>query len=175
MNSGIYKILNKVNGKFYIGSAKNFNKRWWVHRSLLRANKHHCEHLQAAWNKYWEQSFEFVILECCEIKDLTEREQHWLNKTRCFKRNFGYNACAVAGNTIGYKHTEEFKAWQAERVTGNKHSLETRAKMSASHKNRPKVSEETKARISKGKTGKYRIQLDYSKPPLTKKDDGSWH
>lgn len=27
--SGIYEILNTVNGKRYIGSAKNFSKRWW--------------------------------------------------------------------------------------------------------------------------------------------------
>ena len=29
--SGIYEILNTVNGKRYIGSAKNFSKRWWGH------------------------------------------------------------------------------------------------------------------------------------------------
>ena len=25
----IYRIINKVNGKFYIGSTKDISKRWW--------------------------------------------------------------------------------------------------------------------------------------------------
>ena len=46
--SGIYKITNKVDGKFYIGSSKNLHKRWLSHRSELRRN-HHCnQHLQSA-------------------------------------------------------------------------------------------------------------------------------
>ncbi len=32
MTTGIYKILNKINGKFYIGSAINIEARWRRHR-----------------------------------------------------------------------------------------------------------------------------------------------
>lgn len=28
MNSGIYKIVNTLNGKCYVGSTKDFQKRW---------------------------------------------------------------------------------------------------------------------------------------------------
>jgi predicted GIY-YIG superfamily endonuclease len=28
MNCGIYKILNKITNKFYIGSSNNLKKRW---------------------------------------------------------------------------------------------------------------------------------------------------
>ena len=39
MNSGIYKITNTVNGKFYIGSTNNFDRRWnHNHLRLLRKN-----------------------------------------------------------------------------------------------------------------------------------------
>ena len=48
---GIYKIINKVNGKYYVGSSLNINKRWSVHKSALSKNKHHNDHLQNAWNK----------------------------------------------------------------------------------------------------------------------------
>ena len=54
MNSGIYKILNKINGKFYIGSAVNFKRRFARHKRLLNINCHPNEYLQNAWNKYWE-------------------------------------------------------------------------------------------------------------------------
>lgn len=42
MKSGIYKILNKVTEKFYIGSAVNFRARWTAHKSALNRNDHIC-------------------------------------------------------------------------------------------------------------------------------------
>jgi len=41
MNSGIYKIANKVTGDFYIGSAVDINKRWNQHKFLLKKQKHY--------------------------------------------------------------------------------------------------------------------------------------
>jgi hypothetical protein len=38
--SGIYQIRNTVNGKFYIGSAIDFSKRFCVHYNRLINNKH---------------------------------------------------------------------------------------------------------------------------------------
>ena len=39
--SGIYKIVNLINGKVYIGSAVNFEKRWREHRRGLISKNHH--------------------------------------------------------------------------------------------------------------------------------------
>jgi len=36
MKSGIYKIINTVNGKFYIGSTKDADKRWYDHELPTR-------------------------------------------------------------------------------------------------------------------------------------------
>jgi group I intron endonuclease len=75
MNTGIYQILNKVNGKSYVGSAVNIKKRWAVHRHTLRNNKN-SPHLQKAWNKYGEESFEFNVLEYVpNVEWLLEIEQ----------------------------------------------------------------------------------------------------
>jgi predicted GIY-YIG superfamily endonuclease len=35
MHSGIYKIINKINGKYYIGSSKSINDRWKVRRCQI--------------------------------------------------------------------------------------------------------------------------------------------
>jgi len=169
----IYKILNKTTGKFYIGSAYNFNKRKWVHLHKLRKNYHDNKHLQAAWNKYGESDFEFIILQECKREELLKCEQIWLNWTKSFCREFGYNTCAVAGNSIGYKHTEEFKKWQSERLKGNKHSKETKEKMSKSAR-KPKTKEHA-TNISKGKTGKSKWPIIVIGQPLIKKDDETWH
>ena len=61
--SGIYKIVNKVNGKYYVGGSKNIHKRWLEHKGLLRRNIHDNGHLQNAWNKYGEATFDFIV-EC---------------------------------------------------------------------------------------------------------------
>ena len=39
---GIYKIENRVNGKAYVGSSINVNRRLQCHRNALRANRHHA-------------------------------------------------------------------------------------------------------------------------------------
>lgn len=41
METGIYTITNRLDGKRYVGSSKNFATRWRVHTSLLRRGKHH--------------------------------------------------------------------------------------------------------------------------------------
>lgn len=63
MDNLIYKIVNLLNGKFYVGSTTNMKERFRRHRILLRGNRHHCKHLQAAWNKHGEGNFVFVVVE----------------------------------------------------------------------------------------------------------------
>ena len=50
MTCGIYKIENKENGKVYIGSSKNIEKRWEAHEVGLKNKRHHNAKLQHAWN-----------------------------------------------------------------------------------------------------------------------------
>lgn len=95
IKSGIYKILNKLNGKYYIGSAYDFNKRFIKHKSLLNCNHHYNEHLQRAWNLYGENSFEFVVIEYCNDKSLLKKiEQKYLNEIDVEKC---YNKTLIAG------------------------------------------------------------------------------
>lgn len=87
---GVYKITNTVNGKFYVGSSKDVEKRWLQHRNDLDANKHGNPYLQNAWNKYGCQNFKFQIIEECPLEVQFEREQFYLNKLNPFDDN-GYN------------------------------------------------------------------------------------
>ena len=40
MKIGIYKITNLKNGKFYIGSSKDMDRRWYEHINELNKNIH---------------------------------------------------------------------------------------------------------------------------------------
>jgi len=44
--SGIYKIINKIDGKYYVGSSQDINKRWNSHLNKLNKNNHINIHLQ---------------------------------------------------------------------------------------------------------------------------------
>ena len=73
---GVYKILNTVDNKFYIGSSINIQKRFKGHTSALNKGIHNNQYLQRAWNKYGESSFAFIVLEeVFDIGNLRDREK----------------------------------------------------------------------------------------------------
>lgn len=98
----IYMILNKCNGKAYVGQSVNPNKRWEKHRSLLRHNKHHNSYLQNSWNKHGEESFEFNILEHCDDDKLNDNESWWIDYFDTTDHDKGYNL--TDGGDYEYTH-----------------------------------------------------------------------
>lgn len=88
--SGIYKIINKIDGKYYVGSSKNIYKRWRKHKSLLRHNKHINDYLQNAFNLHGEANFEFIIIEKCLVENLKDVEQKYLDIAKS-TQNDNYN------------------------------------------------------------------------------------
>jgi group I intron endonuclease len=125
--SGIYKIINKVNGKYYVGSSKNIHKRWNEHRSDLNNKKHANEYLQKSWNKHGPNNFNFVIMECIKEEKLIEIEQKYLDELKNEKRC--YNLTFIAGRT---EMTDRVKLKLSIAHTGMKASEETKRKMSES-------------------------------------------
>lgn len=117
--SGIYQILNTVNGKCYVGSAISVRKRMRHHMSELGLRRHHSSKLQRAWDKYGKEAFEIRVLESVLFpEDLISREQHWIDALGSAKH--GYNILATAGSPLGRKA-----------------SIETRLKQSALKKGKP--------------------------------------
>jgi group I intron endonuclease len=89
----IYKIVNKVNDKFYVGSTtRTMKKRMADHIRIARQGKHHSIIFQNAWNKYGEKSFTMHLLEECDEANVVEREQYYLDTLEP-----KYNIMKVAG------------------------------------------------------------------------------
>lgn len=114
--SGVYKIENSKNHKIYIGSSNSIKKRWAQHKRELRNQTHRNSYLQNAWNAYGEECFKFSIIEKCDVDDLQEKEQFWIDYYKSFDREYGYNICPKAFSLQGIKLTEECKKQISESI-----------------------------------------------------------
>ena len=154
MTCGIYKITNKQNEKFYIGSSVDIEMRWYAHKSYLRRNIHSNSHLQNAWNKYGEDNFIFSILVETDEDSLLDKEQELIDETKCCDKNVGYNKALIAGSPMkGRKHSPETIEKLRKANIGRVYSPETRRKISLANKGK-KVSAETRKKLSEAKKGK---------------------
>lgn len=151
---GIYSFVNTVNGKRYIGSAKDLYLRLIEHLNNIA--------LQEAFEKYGQDKFHFVIYEYFSYVDkttshklLTDLETSYINK---FDFDTLYNFKALATSMLGYKHTEEEK-WLEDKdnhpMFGKTHTEEALELISKPGKLNPMYgknhSEETKVIMSERK------------------------
>lgn len=137
----IYGIKNKVNNYIYIGkTGMNFGDRWDSHRALLRSNKHFNKHLQRAWNKYGEESFEFIVVEDCDVDELNDKERYYIQLYRDQNLSYNFADGGEGGSFLGKHLSDETKRKIGDKnrvhMTGRTLSDETRAKMSKSQKER---------------------------------------
>lgn len=56
---GVYQIVNRINGKRYIGESVSITKRFAEHKHDLEKHSHHCKALQKAWNRSPSICFKF--------------------------------------------------------------------------------------------------------------------
>lgn len=99
--SGVYRWVNKKNGKTYVGSSINLSVRLYTYYSLGSLAKSNRP-VDRALLKYGFSNFSLEILEYCETDNLLKREQYYMDN---LKPN--YNIVTTAGSTLGYKHTPE--------------------------------------------------------------------
>lgn len=122
--SGIYALVNALNGKVYIGSALRLNWRLNVHRCELSKGIHHSVHLQRSFNKS-PHSFYAEIIETLDRPSkslILEREQFWMDFYQAHNRDFGYNVCPKANSCQGIKRTPEFLAKVSAGLKGKRMS-----------------------------------------------------
>jgi group I intron endonuclease len=174
--SGIYKWVNLVNGKIYVGSAVKFRKRRDLHLLELRKNKHHSRYFQHAYNKYGEDKFKFEIVEFCEKENLEIREQFHLDTLKP-----DYNVCKRTDSRLGIKSSPDHIAKIAAANTGQKRSKETCEKIGAARRGTKLTEEqkqarrdyrhsaETRALISKVQIGRKHTEEAKLKMSLSKK------
>lgn len=130
---GVYGIINRANGRIYIGGSENLSRRRCVHKYGIRHGRHHVQELQKDILET-PDSFEFVIIEQLTDPSLViQREQFWMDFFQSYNSPNGYNKCRIAGSMIGYKHGPEMRAKFGLKLRGRKRpprSKEWRQKLS---------------------------------------------
>lgn len=101
--SGIYKIVNLINGKLYVGSAVNLQRRFQQHRWDLKTGRHKGKKLLKAVQKNGIELFAFDLIELCEKDALIEREQYWMDYNNCVKTGYNLAPKASGGWMSGIK------------------------------------------------------------------------
>lgn len=139
---GIYKITNKLNGRFYIGSSQNLRKRKKAHFKDLRMGVHSNKFLQRSFIKDGEENFTFEVLEICFKEECLIKEQALIDRYWNLEIPVLYNAIKevyqepimIDGKTIST--TRGFLRGKKHHKFGTKNSKELRAALSnASRKN----------------------------------------
>lgn len=97
---GIYKITNKINGKFYIGQSNDIERRFQEHCIKWKTSRIPVD---LAIHKYGKKNFSFEVIEECALEKLNEREIYWIQTLDAVKK--GYN-CTEGGDAkiIGNKN-----------------------------------------------------------------------
>lgn len=114
--AGVYSFVNRINGKQYIGSAKDFYLRVNEHLSNRKSNRA----LQSAILKHGLHNFNFCIYEYFTYdskfishKGLTDLEDSYIQK---YDFSLLYNFMKSATSLTGYKHTDSAKAKMIKRL-----------------------------------------------------------
>lgn len=147
--SGIYKIVNKITGKLYIGLGRNIHKRWINHKWCLNNDNHRNGYLQRSWKKYGAENFSFEIIEECSIEELNERETFFIRLYKSDNKEFGYNSNDGGDSR---KMNEETKEKIRIANTGKKRSQETCDLIGEIHRGR-KASDDAKNKMRLAKLG----------------------
>ena len=96
----IYRWVNKLNGKTYIGSSAKLHIRLYKYFDLRFLSKS-SRYFDRALFKHGLHNFTFEILEYTSVENLLEREQYYLDLCKPV-----YNIATIAGSTVGVKLSE---------------------------------------------------------------------
>ena len=110
--SGVYRWINKLNNKTYVGSGLDLSKRIkeYYNQSALKRNP---RPIHTALLKYGYENFKLEILKYCRADELIKKEQYYLDLL-----NPEYNILKKAYSLLGFKHSiENIAKFKLKKIT----------------------------------------------------------
>lgn len=147
----IYMYINKLNGKKYVGQAKDFRRREVNHLSESKnkkSNKYNAPFHRAI-RKYGIESFEMIILkENLKTQCLMNvYECYYIEKYNTLITNkYGYNVASGGSNgfTLAGKSEEEINEWKRKQSESHKGKHSPMCGKHHTEKSKKKISESKK-------------------------------
>lgn len=90
----VYKIINKINKKAYIGITKNIDERFFYHKTRYDGTKKEFidKPLYKAFRKYGVDNFKFIILyRDLTVEEAKQKEIELIKKFKTLTHENGYN------------------------------------------------------------------------------------
>lgn len=159
--SGVYKIFNTVTNQCYVGSSKDTESRWRVHKYLLARQKHTSRILQLSYNKHGLSVFKFSVLEECDPTDLRAVEQRYLDQIKPH-----YNIKSIVSGVV---MTPETRAKISASLKGKTVPVEARESISQKLKGFWVGSEAQRLALSKGRISRPHTEESKQKISQTQK------
>ena len=176
MSGGIYFIKCEANDFTYVGSAKDFEKRFGSHLGDLKGGNHRNPHLQNSYNKYGESSLKFV--KYLFLGDY-DKQFYFSEENRIIEefKNNGEKLFNIAKAEGGWTYaTQERKEEISRKISSSLKELtskmseeERREKYGKGKKGVP-LSEERKERLSEYWAGKTKSEETRIKMSAAQKD-----
>lgn len=154
--SGVYQIVNEINGKTYIGSSKDIELRWAKHRYDCKKPPKYRSILRDAIRKHGIENFTFIIIEECECikKTLLVLEQHYIDTTKP-----EYNILPTVGSRLGSKGLEPRSQEVRDKISrGNKGLKRTEEYCLRISEVRKNISDDTRNKMAQSKIGTVRSE-----------------
>jgi group I intron endonuclease len=125
--TGVYCLVNMINGNIYIGSSVNLNVRLnnYLNTTFLKNRKNNNMPIIQALLKYGQENFAVLIVEYVDIENLSVRETYYITHLLPY-----YNVLKQGYSSIGYKHTEATKQMLSELAKNRTHSEKTKTLIS---------------------------------------------
>lgn len=120
----IYKAINKINGKVYIGlTTKSLEWRIMKHRQDHNRPNVHKAYLYRAMRKYGFENFTWEVIDTAtSLKELHDKEKYWIEYYGSFNdKSKGYNS--TSGGEGMYQLTDEERVARSERAKGEKNPM----------------------------------------------------
>ena len=121
--SGVYCLINKINGHAYVGSSINLASRMrnYLNNTFLKNKQNANMPIVRALLKYDQSNFTLLILEYIEPESLAVRETFYISQVMPY-----YNVLKQGYSSLGYIHTEETKKLLSELAKNRTHSDKTK-------------------------------------------------
>ena len=121
--SGVYCLINNINGHAYVGSSINITSRMrsYLNNTFLKSKQNINMPITKALLIYEQWNFTLLILEYVKPESLAIRETFYITSLTPY-----YNVLKQGYSSLGYKHTEETKKLLSELGKNRIHTDKTK-------------------------------------------------